>query len=89
VTRLDIDLPRNFPPDVFDLLGHTRQLVERSLSRLTEDQCKDVFQPKNDPSPVCNLWTARKVLRRLVDHERLHTGYIKRIAASYQFNSKS
>ena len=89
VTRLDIDLPRNFPTDVFELLARNRHLAELSLVRLTEDQRRSVFQPENDPSPVCNLWTARKVLRRFVDHERLHTGYIKRIAASYQFNSKS
>jgi len=89
VTRLNIDLPKDFPNDVFELLKHTRQLAERSLGRLTEEQRTSVFQPKNDPSPSSNLWTARKVLRRFVDHERLHTGYIERITGSRQNNIKA
>ena len=76
VTRLDIDLPADFPKGPFELLQYTRNLTERELKRLTKDQRTRIFQPRNDPSPVCNLWTARKVLRRFVDHERLHTAYI-------------
>ena len=81
VTRLDIDLPTDFPKDPFGLLRYTRDLAERALKRLTTEQRRRIFQPRNDPSPVCNLWTARKVLRRFVDHERLHTAYIARTLA--------
>lgn len=82
VTRLDIDLPSDFPEDVFDLLRHTRKLAAGRLKALSRDERTRVFQPKNDPSPICNLWTARKVLRRFVDHERLHTHYIERVLAN-------
>ncbi len=78
VTRLDIVLPADFPRDPFDLLQYTRRLAEKELKRLTKEQRTRIFQPHHDPSPVCNLWTARKVLRRFVDHERLHTAYIEK-----------
>lgn len=78
VTRLDITLPTDFPADTFELLDYTRELARQSLRRLSEEERTRVFQPREDPSPVCNLWTARKVLRRFVDHERLHTRYVKR-----------
>ena len=84
ITRLDIDLPKDFPGDVFELLRHTRRLAEQSLGKLSREQRTGIFQPKNDPSPLCNLWTARKVLRRFVDHERLHANYIRRLARLYQ-----
>jgi len=84
VTRLNIDLPKDFPRDVFQLLKYTRRLATRNLRKLTKEERARVFQPANDPSPKCNLWTARKVLRRFVDHERLHTNYIRRMTLLYQ-----
>ena len=88
ITRLNIDLPKEFPTDVFQLLRYTRQLATRSLERLSKRERTGIFQPQNDPSPVCNLWTARKVLRRYVDHERLHTSYIKKAIRLYQSSGK-
>ena len=83
VTRLEIDLPSDFPRDVFDLLGYTRSLAERNLRKLSKERRTRIFQPKKDPSPICNLWTARKVLRRFVDHERLHMSYIEKTLAQH------
>ena len=83
ITRLDIDLPTDFPKDLFGLLQYTRSLAERELKRLTKEQRTRVFQPHNDPSPVCNLWTARKVLRRFVDHERLHAAYMEKTLSEF------
>jgi len=38
-----------------------------------------------DPeAEICNLWTARKVLRRIVDHERLHARYIEKTLEIYR-----
>jgi hypothetical protein len=88
ITRLNIDLPRNFPTSVFDLLRYTRQLAERSLNSLSKHQRARIFLPTVDPSPICNLWTARKVLRRFVDHERLHSNYIRRMVQTYQSNEQ-
>jgi hypothetical protein len=76
VTRLNIALPREFPGDIFDLLHYTRKLAVETLRNLPKEKREGVFQPSQDPSPTCDLWTARKMLRRFVDHERLHTRYI-------------
>jgi hypothetical protein len=79
ITRLNINLPEDLPSDVFELLRYTRQLARQSLLGMSREERGSIFQPKNDPSPICDLWTARKVLRRFVDHERLHTNYLRRI----------
>lgn len=82
ITRLDVELPQSFPEDVFELLDHTRKIVVDHLRNLPKEKRGGVFQPKRDVgrrAKICNLWTARKVLRRLVDHERLHTRYIEKI----------
>ncbi len=87
ITRLNVDLPCKYPKDVFKLLDYTRKVVMNFLENFPRDRMRGVFQPKKDLSPVCNLWTARKVLRRLVDHERLHTRYIERVLKMYEESS--
>jgi predicted RNase H-like HicB family nuclease len=84
ITRLNIDLPEVYPDDVFELLKYTRNIVIDTLRNFPEHKMKGIFQPTKDKSPVCDLWTARKVLRRLVDHERLHTNYIRKVLEMYR-----
>ena len=82
ITRLDIDLPEEFPEDVFELLRSTREVALYNLQNLPEEKWSGVFQPRkhvDSEATVCNLWTARKMLRRFVDHERLHTRYIEKV----------
>lgn len=79
VTRLNIVLPKGFPEDVFDLLDYTRRLVSKCLRDLPQKKRNGIFQPEKYRSPVCDLWTARKMLRRFVDHEKLHTRYISKL----------
>jgi predicted RNase H-like HicB family nuclease len=88
ISRLNIDLPKDFPRDLFELLRYTRRLAERSLRNLSNEKRTSIIQPKNDPSPLCDLWTARKVLRRFVDHERLHANYIKKVIRLYQLGKQ-
>jgi len=83
ITRLNVKLPVRYPKNVFKLLSHTRKIVVEYLRSMPRDKLRGVFQPKKDKSPLCNLWTARKVLRRLVDHERLHTRYIVKVLQDY------
>ncbi len=83
ITRLDVELPVSYPRDIFKLLNHTRKIVIDYLKSMPRGKMRGVFQPKKDKSPICNLWTARKVLRRLVDHERLHTRYIVNVLQAY------
>jgi predicted RNase H-like HicB family nuclease len=86
ITRLDVELPTKFPKDVFKLLSYTREIVVDFLENFPKEKRSGVFQPKKDvghKAKICNLWTARKVLRRLVDHERLHTKYIEKVLRMY------
>jgi len=91
ITRLEVNLPKHFPDDLFELLIYTRKIVLDYLRKLPKEKRRGVFQPKKDvdrKAKICNLWTARKVLRRLVDHERLHTRYIERILRTYHSTSR-
>ncbi len=84
ITRLNINLPEDFPSDIFELLRYTRRLADQSLRGLSKEERRGIFQPTKDRSPICDLWTAKKVLRRFVDHERLHTNYIRKTVQLYQ-----
>jgi predicted RNase H-like HicB family nuclease len=79
MSRLNIDLQCEPTRNVFSLLDRTRWAVVNYLESFPREKMRGVVQPMKDRSPTCNLWTARKVLRRLVDHERLHTRYIERV----------
>ncbi len=83
VNRLNIEMPEKFHKDVFGLLNHIRELVVGALEKLPRETMRGIHQPAKYKSPTCDLWTARKVLRRLVDHERLHTKYIQRLLKMY------
>jgi predicted RNase H-like HicB family nuclease len=84
ITRLNADLRCRYPRNVFDMLRVTRESVVDFLENFPREKMRGVFQPVKDRSPICDLWTARKVLRRLVDHERLHTRYIERVLKTYK-----
>lgn len=84
MSRLDVDLPRKYPRNVFRMLDYTRKIVIEFLEKMPRNKMRGIYQPKKDPSSICNLWTARKVLRRLVDHERLHTKYIEKVLKMFK-----
>ena len=84
ITRLNVDLPSRYPRKVFEMLDYTRKIVVDYLRNFPHNKMRRIFQPKKDQSPVCNLWTARKVLRRLVDHERLHARYVEKVLQMYK-----
>jgi hypothetical protein len=84
ITRLNVDLPCRYPRSVLNMLETTRKAVVDYLQKFPREKMRGVFQPEKDSSPVCDLWTSRKVLRRLVDHERLHTRYIGKILRMYE-----
>lgn len=84
ITRLCVDLHDEYPQKVFEMLNYTRKIVVDYLRNLPLDKMHGIFQPKKASSSICDLWTARKVLRRLVDHERLHTRYIEKVLQAYK-----
>ena len=83
ITRLNIPLSGKYPRDVFELLDSTRSVVVECLESFPREKMRGVFQPLRDKSPRCDLWTARKMLRRLVDHERLHARYVAKVVRLY------
>jgi len=84
ITLLNVDMPSRYPRNVFEMLTYTRKIVVDYLETMPRDRMRGIFQPKIYPHSICNLWTARKVLRRLVDHERLHTKYIEKVLQLYR-----
>ncbi|MDI6809705.1 MAG: DinB family protein [Candidatus Eisenbacteria bacterium] len=67
----------------FKLLAQTRKIASNGLLSLTPAQRRNVYVPKKWCSPrqrnLGEQWTAKKVLRRLLEHERQHTQYIERL----------
>jgi predicted RNase H-like HicB family nuclease/uncharacterized damage-inducible protein DinB len=82
----------NLPPEwehddalpLFDFLAMERRTAIENLRRLDADQRMGVFYPTQwTPHPE-EPWTARKVLRRLVEHELEHTRQVKDILAEFE-----
>jgi len=79
LTRLKVDLQCRYARNTLEMLNSTRNAVVNYVQNLPREKMRGIYQPTKDACPTCNLWTARKVLRRLVDHERLHMKYIQKI----------
>jgi uncharacterized damage-inducible protein DinB len=60
-----------------------RTAVER-LRQLTGSERGEVFYPTMWTDHPEEAWTARKVLRRALEHERQHTAQIRRLLAAYR-----
>jgi predicted RNase H-like HicB family nuclease len=88
ITRLNIKIPDKSPENPLELLNFSRDVVLNNLNNFPKNKMKGIFQPRRYKNPVCNLWTARKVLRRLIDHERLHTKYIIKVIELYERATK-
>jgi len=84
ITLLNVDMPSRYPRNTFKMLDYTRKIVVNYLESMPRGKMRGIFQPAKYPTSICNLWTARKVLRRLVDHERLHTRYIIKVLQMYR-----
>jgi predicted RNase H-like HicB family nuclease/uncharacterized damage-inducible protein DinB len=84
ITRLNMKVSWTFPRNIFEMLKATRKVAIDSLRTLPREKRGGIIQPEEDLSSICNLWTARKVLRRLVDHEVLHTKYIEKVLRLYK-----
>jgi uncharacterized damage-inducible protein DinB len=69
--------------DPFKRLAKAREITCQALLSLTPEERKNVYIPTMWCSSRQKLlkerWTAKKVLRRLLEHERQHTHYIKRL----------
>lgn len=84
--------PETLPPEwqdderlpIFAFLEMERRTVSERLLRLTDEERSALVMPvrwakdPENPEP----WTARKALRRLVEHEREHVGHIREVLAA-------
>jgi predicted RNase H-like HicB family nuclease len=67
----------HWPNDLFERLAATRELVKSSLRDLTDRERGQVNVHKGEE------WTARKVARRALEHEREHLAQIRDLAERY------
>ncbi|MGD1996287.1 MAG: type II toxin-antitoxin system HicB family antitoxin [Anaerolineae bacterium] len=67
---------------VLEYLGVERRAVVTRLRQLTEEERTGLFYPSHWTEHPDEPWTARKVLRRLLEHEREHTAQLRRILAA-------
>jgi predicted RNase H-like HicB family nuclease/uncharacterized damage-inducible protein DinB len=67
-----------WPAETFERLNATRELVEQSLRNLTDEERNRVTIHYGEE------WTARKVVRRALEHEREHLQQIRELAERYR-----
>jgi predicted RNase H-like HicB family nuclease/uncharacterized damage-inducible protein DinB len=81
-------LPREWEQDagmpIFEFLEMSRRTASERLRQLTEEERSRVWQPEHDTSNPGEPWSARKALRRLLEHEREHIGHIHEILALWR-----
>jgi uncharacterized damage-inducible protein DinB/predicted RNase H-like HicB family nuclease len=89
--------PETLPPEwehdealpVFEFLEMERRTALDCLRRLTEPELGEVFCPAHWTQHPEEPWTARKALRRFLEHEREHTGQVVEILAGYREASRA
>ena len=86
ISRLNRDMrkeSRLLPSNPLERLAQAREITCQALLSLTPEERRKIYTPKIWCSPrqksLKERWTAKKVLRRLLEHERQHTQYIERL----------
>ncbi|MFQ6102341.1 MAG: DinB family protein [Anaerolineae bacterium] len=69
---------------IFEFLEMERRTALARLRQLTEEERSGVFHPTRWTNHPEESWTARKVLRRFLEHEREHTAQAREILAVYR-----
>ena len=84
--------PETLPPEwehdealpLFEFLEMERRTALDRLRRLSEPELGEVFYPARWAQHPGEPWTARKALRRFLEHEREHTDQVREILAVYR-----
>lgn len=74
----DEDLP------IFEFLEMERRTAVARLRQLTESERTEVFYPTGWTNHPEEPWTARKMLRRFLEHEREHTSQAREILGAWR-----
>jgi uncharacterized damage-inducible protein DinB/predicted RNase H-like HicB family nuclease len=77
--------PETLPPEwerdedlpIFGFLEMERRTAVARLRQLTQEERSGVFRPMHWTDHPEELWTARKALRRFLEHEREHTAQVR------------
>ena len=67
---------------IFEFLEMERRTAIARLRQLTDEERSGVFYPTHWTEHPDESWTARKALRRFLEHEREHTAQVREILAS-------
>lgn len=73
----DADLP------IIEFLEMERRTALKRLRRLSEEEISAITRPAHWTKHPDEPWTARKVLRRMVEHELEHVAHIRKILENY------
>lgn len=73
--------------EIFNALKNVRREFIKRMNNLSPAQKKEVFIPSHH-TKLKEKWTARKVLRRALEHEREHTRNINNIYQKFLLTSK-
>ncbi len=74
----DEDLP------IFEFLEMERRMAVARLRQLNDEERSGVFYPTHWTQHPDEPWTARKALRRFLEHEREHTAQVREILAAWR-----
>ena len=85
--------PESLPPEwehdedmpLFEFLEMERRTAIERLRRLTDEERAAVFHPTHRTDHPEEAWTARKALRRFLEHEREHIGQVREILAAWHY----
>jgi uncharacterized damage-inducible protein DinB/predicted RNase H-like HicB family nuclease len=84
--------PETLPPEweqdeelpIFEFLEMERRTAVARLRQLTDEERSGVFYPTHWTQHPEEPWTARKALRRFLEHEREHTAQVRDILAAWR-----
>jgi uncharacterized damage-inducible protein DinB/predicted RNase H-like HicB family nuclease len=69
---------------IFEFLAMERRTAIERLRELTDAECSQVFYPQGWTDHPDEPWTAAKMFRRFLEHEREHTGQAREILAVWR-----
>jgi len=82
--------PETLPPEwehdedlsILEFLEMERRTAIARLRQLTEEERSDIFYPTRWTQHPDEPWSARKAMRRFLEHEREHTAQVREILSS-------
>ncbi|MDQ3549369.1 MAG: type II toxin-antitoxin system HicB family antitoxin [Chloroflexota bacterium] len=87
--RLPVEWQDDTHLPIFNFLAMQRRTATKLLRELNDDEREAVLYPTWFTDHADEPWTARKALRRLLEHEREHTRHIRELLAVRHHNMQA